>query len=90
MRKYEIYGVSALLGLALTMGVTACSSSNSSDPTVPEVIEVPKVEVNNTVSGYVNSMSGEGIKGAKVTLNGSSVTTGDDGSFLFEKVATGT
>ncbi len=90
MRKYEIYGVSALLGLALTMGVTACSSSNSNDPTVPEVIEVPKVEVNNTVSGYVNSMSGEGIKGAKVTLNGSSVTTGDDGSFHFEKVATGT
>lgn len=90
MRKYEIYGVSALLGMALTLGVTACSSSSSDDPTVPEVIVVPEVEVNNTVTGYVTGMSGAAIKGAKVTLNSASVTTGDDGSFAFEKVAAGT
>lgn len=88
MRKFEIYGVSALLGLALTFGVTACSSSdpaNSIDnPTVPEV------KVINTITGMVSDRAGDPIKGAVVTMGTKTCTTGEDGFYDFTDVAAGT
>ena len=87
MRKYEIYGVSALLGLALTMGVTACSSSD--DPKTTEVITVPEVKVINTITGMVSDKAGEPIKGAVVTKGTMTCTTGEDGFFNFDDVAAG-
>lgn len=85
-----MYGVSALLGVALAFGATSCSKS--SDPTTEPVtpVVVPEIEVNNTISGLVTDMSGEGISGASVTLGDQEIKTGADGSYAFSKVAVGT
>ncbi len=87
MRKFEMYGVSALLGLTLTMGVTACSSSDP-EGTV-ENVTVPEIKVVNTVSGMVTDMKGDPIEGAVVTMNAQKVTTGSDGLYSFSDVAAG-
>ena len=85
MKKFEILGVSALLGLALTLGVTACSSS---DPDYSNV-EAPVVQVKNSISGMVTDMSGAAIKGATVTMDDKTATTGTDGTFTFDNVSAG-
>ncbi len=86
MKKFEKFGVYALLGMALTLGATSCGSD---DPSYDNV-EVPEVEVKNSISGMVTAMSGEAIPGATVTMDTQTVTTGSDGTFLFEDVAAGT
>lgn len=86
MKKFKEYGVYALLGMTLTLGVTSCGSD---DPKYDDV-EPPVVEVKNSISGLVTAMSGEAIQGATVTMGTQSVTTGSDGTFTFEDVAVGT
>lgn len=86
MKKFKEYGVYALLGMTLTLGVTSCGSD---DPKYDDV-EPPVVVVKNSISGLVTAMSGEAIQGATVTMDSQSVTTGSDGTFTFEDVAVGT
>ncbi len=85
MKKIQFYGVSALLGLTLALGVTACRDDDD-----PEYIEPPVVEVKNSISGMVTAMSGEAIMGATVTMDDQTTTTGTDGMFTFDDVSTGT
>lgn len=86
MKKFKEYGVYALLGMTLTLGVTSCGSD---DPKYDDV-EPPVVVVKNSISGMVTAMSGEAIQGATVTMDTQTVTTGNDGTFTFEDVAVGT
>lgn len=86
MKKFKEYGVYALLGMTLTLGVTSCGSD---DPKYDDV-EPPVVVVKNSISGMVTAMSGEAIQGATVTMETQTVTTGSDGTFTFEDVAVGT
>lgn len=86
MKKFKEYGVYALLGMTLTLGVTSCGSD---DPKYDDV-EPPVVVVKNSISGMVTAMSGEAIQGATVTMDTQTVTTGSDGTFTFEDVAVGT
>ncbi len=83
MKKIQFYGVSALLGLTLALGVTACKDDD------PEYVEPPVVEVKNSISGMVTTMTGEALKGATVTMDDQTVTTGTDGMFTFDDVSTG-
>ena len=85
MKKFKEYGVYALLGMTLTLGVTSCGSD---DPKYDDV-EPPVVVVKNSISGMVTAMSGEAIQGATVTMDTQTVTTGSDGTFTFEDVAVG-
>ena len=84
MRKLK-FGVLALLGLALTFGATSCSDD---DPDYSNVTP-PTVAVTHSISGRVTGIDGEGLS-ATVSMNGTSVTTGTDGTFVFENVAAGT
>ena len=83
LRKYGVY---ALLGMALTLGVTSCECD---DPSYDDV-EPPVVEVKNSISGMVTAMSGEAIQGATVTMDSQTTTTDSDGAFAFDNVAAGT
>lgn len=84
MRKFK-FGVLALLGLALTFGVTSCSDD---DPDYSNVTP-PTVAVTHSISGRVTGIDGEGLS-ATVSMNGTSTTTASDGTFVFENVAAGT
>lgn len=86
MKNFRIYGVSALLGATLAMGLASCSSS---DPATDPVVVAPKVEVSHSISGLVVAMDGTGINGATVTLGDQTATTAQDGSFSFASVKTG-
>lgn len=85
MKKFGIYGVYALLGMALTFGVTACSSSDPDTDSVEPTPVPPVVEVVNTISGMVTDMSGDPIEGAVVTLDTTSCITDSVGFYKFEK-----
>lgn len=84
MRKFK-FGVLALLGLALTFGATSCSDD---DPDYSNVTP-PTVTVTHSISGRVTGIDGEGIS-ATVSMNGTSVATASDGTFVFEDVEAGT
>lgn len=85
MRKLKKSGVFALLGMALTFGVTSCGDD---DPDYSNVTP-PTVAVTHCISGRVTAIDGEGIS-ATVSMNGTSVTTNTDGTFVFENVTAGT
>ena len=85
MRKFLKYGVFALLGMALTFGATSCSDD---DPDYSNVTP-PTVAVTHSISGRVTGINGEGLS-ATVSMNGTSVTTHADGTFVFEDVEAGT
>lgn len=86
-RNFLKFGMSALLGMALAFSATSCKDD---DPDYSNVTP-PEVVVKNSISGLVTSISGEGIGGATVTLDGtSSTTTAADGTFAFEDVTDGT
>lgn len=84
MKKFK-FGVLALLGLALTFSATSCSDD---DPDYSNVTP-PTVAVTHSISGRVTGIDGEGLS-ATVSINGTSATTGTDGTFVFENVAAGT
>lgn len=85
MRKFLRCGVLALLGMALTFGATSCSDD---DPDYSNVTP-PTVAVTHSISGRVTGMDGAGLA-ATVSMNGTSVTTQSDGTFVFEGVGAGT
>lgn len=85
MRKFLKYGVFALLGMALTFSATSCSDD---DPDYSNVTP-PTVAVTHSISGRVTGINGEGLS-ATVSMNGTSVTTHADGTFVFEDVEAGT
>lgn len=79
-------GVTVLLGAALTFGVSSCKDD---DPDYSNVTP-PEVVVKNSISGRITSISGEGISGASVTMDGTTnTTTAADGTFAFEDVKAG-
>lgn len=85
MKKFKLFGVRlALLGLTLVFGATSCSDD---DPDYSNVTP-PTVAVTHSISGRVTGIDGEGLS-ATVSMNGTSVTTGTDGTFVFENVAAG-
>ena len=84
MRKFK-FGVLALLGLALTFGASSCSDD---DPDYSNVTP-PTVAVTHSISGRVTGINGEGLS-ATVSMNGTSVATASDGTFVFEDVDAGT
>lgn len=84
MKKFK-FGVLALLGLALTFSATSCSDD---DPDYSNVTP-PTVSVTHSISGRVTGIDGEGIS-ATVSMNGTSVATASDGTFVFEDVDAGT
>ncbi|MDO4181523.1 MAG: carboxypeptidase-like regulatory domain-containing protein [Bacteroidales bacterium] len=82
-------GAFMLLIVAMTTGMAACSDDDPdyNNVTPPTVAVAP-----NTLSGIVTSISGEAIGGATVTLSGtasSTVTTDNNGMYVFENVAAG-
>lgn len=85
MRKFLKFGVFALLGMALTFGAASCSDD---DPDYSNVTP-PTVAVTHSISGRVTGVNGEGLS-ATVSMNGNSVTTNADGTFVFEDVDAGT
>lgn len=85
MKKIKLFGVLALLGLALAFGATSCSDD---DPDYSNVTP-PTVAVTHSISGRVTSINGEGLS-ATVSMNGTSAATSTDGTFMFENVAAGT
>lgn len=74
-----------LLVAGLTMGVASCGDD---DPDYSNVTP-PDVAVTHSISGRVTGIDGEGLS-ATVSMNGTSATTGSDGTFVFENVAAGT
>lgn len=79
-------GVLALLGTALTFSVSSCHDDDDDY----ENVTPPEVTVTNSISGRVTSISGEGIGGATVTMDGTATsTTAANGTFVFEDVKAG-
>ncbi|WP_455632428.1 beta-sandwich domain-containing protein [Parabacteroides sp.] len=86
MKKLMRTGACLLLMVSMTLGFAGCKKD---DPDY-ENVNPPVVAAAHSISGRVTSMSGEGII-ATVTMEGSeSKTTGEDGTFLFENVKSGT
>ena len=79
-----MWGMYAFLGVALATSFTGCSDD---DPDYSNVTP-PTVEVAHSISGRVTGMDGNGLA-ATVSMNGNSIQTATDGTFLFENVATG-
>ncbi len=91
MRSFLKWGALGVFSMSLMMGTTACSDDDPdySNVTPPEVASVA-----STIGGIISDRSGDVIVGANVTLEGNgvaakSVTTGNDGVYLFEDVKTG-
>ena len=74
----------AFLGVALATSFAGCSDD---DPNYDNVTP-PTVEVSYSISGRVTGMDGNGLS-ATVSMDGTSVQTEADGTFLFEDVTTG-
>ena len=76
--------------MLLVVSMTLCFAGCKKDDPDYENVTPPVVAVAHSISGRITSMSGEGII-ATVTMGGSeSKTTGEDGTFLFENVKSGT
>lgn len=84
MHKIFKLGMYTFLSMALTVGVTGCSSD---DPDYSNVTP-PTVKAFHSISGRVTSMDGTALV-ATVTMNGTSKQTNEDGTFVFEDVAAG-
>lgn len=91
MRSFLKWGALGVFSMSLMMGTTACSDDDPdySNVTPPEVATVA-----STIGGIISDRSGDVIVGANVTLEGNgvaakSVTTGNDGVYLFEDVKPG-
>lgn len=91
MRSFLKWGALGVFSMSLMMGTTACSDDDPdySNVTPPEVASVA-----STIGGIISDRSGDVIVGANVTLEGNgvaakSVTTGNDGVYLFEDVKPG-
>lgn len=74
-----------LLVAGLAWGTASCGDD---DPDYSNVTP-PDVAVTHSISGRVTGIDGEGLS-ATVSMNGTSATTGSDGTFVFENVAAGT
>ena len=86
MKKLMRTGACLLLVVSMTLCFAGCKKD---DPDY-ENVTPPVVAVAHSISGRITSMSGEGLI-ATVTMGGSeSKTTGEDGTFLFENVKSGT
>ena len=86
MKKLMRTGACLLLVVSMTLCFAGCKKD---DPDY-ENVTPPVVAVAHSISGRITSMSGEGII-ATGTMGGSeSKTTGEDGTFLFENVKSGT
>ncbi len=85
MRKCIKLGACARLGMALSFGATSCGDD---DPDYNNVTP-PTVSASYSISGRVTGINGEALS-ATVSMNGTSVTTQSDGTFVFEKVSAGT
>lgn len=88
MKKFMNFGVLALLGMALTFGMTSCSDDDPDYSNVtPPTVELAKANI----SGMVTTIGGKPIAGAEVTAKlGSttlSATTNADGEYTLEGLA---
>lgn len=88
MKKFMNFGVLALLGMALTFGMTSCSDDDPDYSNVtPPTVELAKANI----SGMVTTIGGKPIEGAEVTAKlGSttlSATTNADGEYTLEGLA---
>lgn len=77
-------GTMMFLVASLVMGMASCSDDPDYNNVTP-----PEVTVTHNISGRVTGMDGEGLS-ATVSMNGTSVTTNADGTFIFENVTEGT
>lgn len=84
MKRSTMWGMFAFLSVALATSFTGCSDD---DPNYNNVTP-PTVETSHSISGRVTSMDGNGLS-ATVDMNGTSMQTSADGTFLFENVAAG-
>lgn len=88
MKKFMNFGVLALLGMALTFGMTSCSDDDPDYSNVtPPTVEIAMAKI----SGMVTTKSGSPIAGAEVTAtlgsNTLKATTNANGEYLFEELA---
>lgn len=88
MKKFMNFGVLALLGMALTFGMTSCSDDDPDYSNVtPPTVELAKANI----SGMVTTIGGKPIAGAEVTAKlGNttlSATTNADGEYTLEGLA---
>ena len=91
MKKFMNFGVLALLGMALTFGMTSCSDDDPDYSNVtPPTVELAKANI----SGMVTTIGGKPIEGARVSaLMGSdmlTVMTDANGEYKLEGVKNGT
>lgn len=84
MKKVLKLGMFIFLSLAFATSFVGCSDD---DPDYSNVTP-PTVEVSHSISGRVTSMNGNGLS-ATVSMNGTSIQTNSDGTFVFENVAAG-
>lgn len=85
MYEFVKKGAFMLLVAGLAWGTASCDDD---DPDYSNVTP-PEVAVTHSISGRVTGIDGEGLS-ATVSMNGTSATTGSDGTFVFENVAAGT
>ena len=85
MYEFVKKGAFMLLVAGLAWGTASCDDD---DPDYSNVTP-PEVAVAHSISGRVTGIDGEGLS-ATVSMNGTSATTGSDGTFVFENVAAGT
>ena len=91
MKKFMNFGVLALLGMALTFGMTSCSDDDPDYSNVtPPTVELAKANI----SGMVTTIGGKPIEGARVSaLMGSDMLTAmtdANGEYKLEEVKNGT
>lgn len=91
MKKFMNFGVLALLGMALTFGMTSCSNDDPDYSNVtPPTVELAKANI----SGMVTTIGGKPIEGARVSaLMGSDMLTAmtdANGEYKLEGVKNGT
>lgn len=91
MKKFMNFGVLALLGIALTFGMTSCSDDDPDYSNVtPPTVELAKANI----SGMVTTIGGKPIEGARVSaLMGSDMLTAmtdANGEYKLEGVKNGT
>ena len=91
MKKFMNFGVLALLGMALTFGMTSCSDDDPDYSNVtPPTVELAKANI----SGMVTTIGGKPIEGARVSaLMGSDMLTAmtdANGEYKLDGVKNGT
>ena len=86
MGKFVKKGAFMLLVAFLALGMANCKDD---DPDY-ENVTPPEVPVTNSISGVITGVSGEGINGATVTMDGTTtLKTAADGTYAFEDVKAG-